>query len=116
MRSSHAGVAVAERLGEVGQQVVDGGRERAEAGGARAHVAHAAHGLARRLHLGEHALGVRRQRRPASVSTTPRPTRRNSGTPSSPSSRRICSDSDGWARCSTLAAPLNDCCAAASRK
>ncbi len=31
------------------------------------------------------------------VGTTPRPTRRNSGTPSDFSSARTCSDTDGWA-------------------
>ena len=61
---AHARVAVGEGLGEVGQQVVDGGRERAEAGRAGAHVAHARDRLARRLDLGEHALGVGQQRAP----------------------------------------------------
>jgi hypothetical protein len=46
---------------------------------------------------GEGALRVRQQRVPASVGSTPRPARVNSGAPTARSSRRTCSDSDGWA-------------------
>ena len=42
---------------------------------------------------------------PASVSTRPRDVRTKRSTPSSASSRRICSDSDGWRRCKASAAP-----------
>ena len=54
--------------------------------------------------------------RPASVSTTPRPTRWKSATPNSASRRRTCSDSDGWARCSASAAPENEPCSIVARK
>src|SRR4051794_35811177 len=46
----------------------------------------------------------------------PRPARTNSGTPSSASSRRICSDRLGWDISSALAAALNEPCSAAERK
>src|SRR4051794_25575085 len=57
-----------------------------------------------------------RSRRPASVSCSPRPPRANSGDPSSASSLRIWSDSDGCARCSDSAAAENDPCSTAARK
>ena len=53
---------------------------------------------------------------PASVGTSPRPTRWKSRTPSSASSRRTCSLTDGWARWSSSAAALNEPAAGGSRK
>ena len=53
---------------------------------------------------------------PASVSSSRRPPRTNSATPSSASSRRICSDSDGCARWSASAAALKLPCSIAARK
>ena len=50
------------RRRKVGQQVIDGGRERAEARRPGPHVAHACDRLARRLDLGQDALGVRQER------------------------------------------------------
>ena len=44
----------------------------------------------------------------ASVGVSPRPTRWKSRTPSSASSRRTCSDSEGCAMCSSSAAAEND--------
>ena len=54
--------------------------------------------------------------RPASVSTSRRPARTNSGTPSSASSRRIWSERLGWASSSDSAAAENEPCRAAARK
>jgi hypothetical protein len=44
------------------------------------------------------------------VGTTPRPTRRNSCTPSDFSRARICSDTEGWAYPSSSAARVSDPC------
>ncbi len=62
MPHAHVRVQAAELGDEVGAQVVARGRERPDAHGPAAQLAHGEHRLARLLHLLEHRLGVRAQR------------------------------------------------------
>ena len=100
-------MAAAEVLDEVGAEVHARGAERAERGGAAAQLADRADRLARAPRR-----RPARPRRAGAARARPRSARararraETARTPSSASSRRTCSESDGWARCSASAAAL----------
>ena len=110
------GVARAEVLDQAAEQVVVRAAERAERDRAAGDVADLADRSAASCAAATVRSACGRSSRPASVSSSPRPARVNSGTPSSASSRRICSDRLGWAMNSDSAAAEKEPCSTAARK